>query len=86
MIEEETLWLSVLVQQFEDLTSTNETVKRQAKAWFEASIGTSVADFEQVCEWAGYHPDTIRKVFVEFTSNEDKKTAFKSIRKAFLRE
>ena len=86
MIQEESLWLCVLVQQFEDLASSNETIRRQAAAWFEASIGTSVADFEQVVEWAGYHPDIIRKVYVEFKNNEDRKEAFKAVRKAMLNE
>lgn len=83
-MSEEFLWRAVMVQQFEDLLSQNELLKEQAKAWFTASIGTSVQDFEQVVEMAGFSPDLVRTIYSKLQDVDNPKEVFKSLRKVIL--
>jgi len=63
-----TLYLSVILQALVDLTKpvreiekTEITVsRREAHAWFFASVGVTCDDFETICCYAGVPPEKVR--------------------------
>jgi hypothetical protein len=65
---ERRLWASVIIQALKDATSaptspSAEVDKRQAVAWFTASVGVTADNFEAVCLAAEIPPDRVRKFF-----------------------
>jgi hypothetical protein len=63
------LWQAVLNQALLDLTNDDDKIRDQARAWFEASIGVTCADFRDVCERACIHPATAKALFEEVVSS-----------------
>lgn len=65
---ERTLFLAVILQALLDATKPeyigepeqSELDRRQAKAWFFASVGVTSKDFNEVCELAGVDPEYTR--------------------------
>jgi hypothetical protein len=63
-----TLYLAVILQALLDATKPQYTGepeqsdidRRQAKAWFFASVGVTAEDFVEVCDTAGVDPDYTR--------------------------
>ena len=66
--EEQLLFLSVILQAFLDATkpaASNEPeeeqlARRQAQAWFFASVGVTAEDFQTVCDMAGLDAGYVR--------------------------
>ena len=66
---ENTLFLSVIYQALLDATEPKveeertsiTSIRKQAKAWFFASIGVTCEDFEFICDHAGLRPSMVRE-------------------------
>lgn len=70
-----TLFRSVLAQAFQDIMVQPENykspkrrsgmskIKREAEAWFEAKVGVTAEDFEEICARAGFNPELIRAAY-----------------------
>lgn len=76
---ERTLFLAVILQALLDATKPQyngepeqvELDRRQAKAWFSASVGVTAQDFTDVCDLAGVDPEYTREfAFKIFESKE----------------
>ena len=75
---ENVLFLSVIYQALLDATEPkvkNErtsitSIRKQAKAWFFASIGVTSQDFEFICDNAGLRPSMVRE-FAAYVINSD---------------
>jgi len=80
-VNEQRMWQAVVVQQFEDLLSNKELLRRLAKAWFEASVGTSAADFELAAQNAGFQPETVRKAYQIIITSDNPKEVLKNIKR-----
>jgi hypothetical protein len=59
------LWASVIIQALIDATAEPKSAeatayRAQARAWFEATAGTTAQNFEEVCLAAEIAPDRVR--------------------------
>jgi hypothetical protein len=68
---ERRLWASVIIQALKDATCvptspSAEVEKRQAIAWFTASVGVTADNFETVCLAAEIPPDRVRLFFQRY--------------------
>lgn len=66
------LYAAVIIQGLVDATTSPRThrdqvIRDQARAWFEASVGTTAQDFEAVCLAADVSPNNVRKFIKEYS-------------------
>ena len=81
------LWQAVLLENF--ITACAKRRKEtldsaQARAWIEASVGTSAAQgFEQVCAYVGVDPSYVRRLLKENSNKLSAQELRKIYRKNF---
>lgn len=65
------LWASVVIQALIDATREPRTPtaaadRQQARAWFEAEVGTTAQNFEEVCLAANFDPARVRNFIARY--------------------
>lgn len=98
-LDEPQLWKSVIIRLLEDACTPTDHLtdykrksslvawKRQARAWFTASIGTTAQDFATVCYAANMNPQYVREKALKFIEASDSNAvSFRKLKRQFEKE